>query len=536
MPPHKSARDQTSALASFLEPRLSLYGFSKVKSRLSNFCHGSLRKSLTAIVCSNLLHLGLWSTRRSPAGGTSAERNESQEWAKLHRRHDFSTQAWADVPPGLDRILGLGIGDQVLPAMVLSKPMAELLQWAWRQNRKTRRILYYFMREIEAIEAQDTGWFNQQRERERKMRDLHEILFNNERTADHHAAGEQFDVLNEEHRSVEEHRKKWNELKEEMKIIRNNEAVMHANRIIQAMIPVQDYFENSGLPDLRLEEYLEEVRDAIPEMRKYYDGVRGLLAKQKWPGVIRRLHELDEENVTMPGDVPRREVPEELQHLAAEYDLRKHEFELVQAEFNDRKNTNNENKFRWDEAGALGNIRPSKEEFDQQCLREDIRKTRNLRRAEAALTDVRLRLSEYIPMSDVNSDVVPLHETPRKGFMHTAAIRAAQSSDRIKKWQEEHDCEDFGPGPDNNVDMMSWDMRTLRPEDSFSIVEQDAFLIARTRGWEKLQATRRPEPQPLVGPGSTGGGSPGKRRRSSSAGTRITAASRTNGRNRSGCV
>lgn len=125
-------------------------------------------------------------------------------------------------------------------------------------------------------------------------------------------------------------------------------------------------------------------------------------------------------------------------------------------------------------------------------------------------------------MSDVNGDNVPVHATPVKSKMHTALIRAAQSSDKIEEWhkqvqleREKTDTTTSGPPHPRDVDQTSWEAESLRLEDSFSITERDPFLIARKCGWKKIQEARRSGTTQAM---LTEEPSPSKRRRESSAG------------------
>lgn len=175
------------------------------------------------------------------------------------------------------------------------------------------------------------------------------------------------------------------------------------------------------------------------------------------------------------------------QELAAEYNQCKGQVEAAQEEFDGREAAQIEDKLRWEDLQGTGEDRPTRSEFDLECLQESLDKTRSLREAEERLAVLRVRIREHITLSDIDSEFVPEPSEPVEGTLHTLAMRNARASERVQVWLS-NVKQGVGSARSVKDDDYLWRAESVRTEDSLSVTEEREYEANRGRAYRKLLA------------------------------------------------
>ena len=161
--------------------------------------------------------------------------------------------------------------------------------------------------------------------------------------------------------------------------------------------------------------------------------------------------------------------------------------------------------------GEQGEDIPSKVDFDNDFLRDRLKYTRDLRKAEEAMADVRARLRQHIPLSDVDSQVIPEPEEQLIRTLHLDDIRRAKGEESIRQWLDSFSEHELGPRPRDYLSGEDWTVVSPQISDTYSHREMRYYESNRARAYRRLQDKRLPR---RGGSGdSLSGGSNGSRKR-----------------------
>ena len=294
--------------------------------------------------------------------------------------------------------------------------------------------------------------------------------------------------------------------------------------MMTAAEPFEEFLENSGLLRFNADAYLEEIRLAPPVLRDYYRSFEENLQKYQHARHRQRAADLDAKNRTDQGgseqgrsDQRSDRIASEFEALAAEYHDCQKGLKRAQANFEANENGGYSYDYAWEDLGALGEDRPSKEAFDLDQYKEKADATHRLREAENRMAGVRARLRVHIPLSDLDSVIIPEHPQVSQPMFHAAEMRSAKADKRIERWFDDFSEHELGPPPlGRSKHDNPWTAASVGIEDSYSHRERREYESKRAKAFKKLKTAQDLSSLAALQQ-STGSQSSGKRTRSPSA-------------------
>lgn len=223
------------------------------------------------------------------------------DWSHVNRTFDIKQSQIPELPKELTRVLGFTINGQTYPGILLSRRLAEHLEYICRLNRKTRRVCFHLNGELEAIQRQDDGILEQQQLRSQEINTLRAKFDAEDARNEQHDVDElnRHEEMAELYAEVEDQRTRWHELYDQITETRRAEVMVHESRFLTAAILLEHYFLNSGISLENTDAYLEAFCDSTPGLCSYYNGLRDLLSKYRRNHPIDKRDGLDCENETM---------------------------------------------------------------------------------------------------------------------------------------------------------------------------------------------------------------------------------------------